>query len=166
MLNPANKRTPNLLVVDDSLDNLFLLESILQAFGYEVTTAEDGYSALLKVEQSPPDLILLDVMMPGINGYEVIQRIRQNRKLPFIPILLITAADRLDFGVNFNMRAEAILYKPLEINELLAQVQNLLDSKYKREAQNSLSFFMDKKPARLSILVDDNAFETSLHGGG
>ncbi|NEP20094.1 MAG: response regulator, partial [Leptolyngbya sp. SIO4C1] len=85
----------HILAVDDSADNLFLLESILsECDDYRVSFAEDGGTALEKVTQSPPDLLLLDIMMPGIDGYEVTRRIRQNERLPYIPILLITAHDQ------------------------------------------------------------------------
>lgn len=67
-----------ILVVDDLSDNLFLLQTSLEAEGYNVDTADNGSSALEKVEASPPDLILMDVMMPDMNGYEVTQQIRQN----------------------------------------------------------------------------------------
>jgi CheY-like chemotaxis protein len=85
-----------ILVVDDLSDNLFLLQTILEAEGYEVETADNGRSALAKIEASPPDLILMDVMMPEMNGYEVTRQIRQNQSIPFMPILLVTAYDQVN----------------------------------------------------------------------
>jgi CheY-like chemotaxis protein len=83
-----------ILAVDDSLDNLFLIESILDDPDYHITCVESGHEALNIVGQTPPDVILLDVMMPGLDGYAVTQRIRDNTNLPYIPILLITAHDQ------------------------------------------------------------------------
>lgn len=82
-----------ILVVDDFALNVSLLQTALEAEGYEVDTATNGNSALAKIEASPPDLVLLDVMMPGMDGYEITQCIRQNENLPFIPILLVTGSD-------------------------------------------------------------------------
>lgn len=109
-----------ILVVDDVPDNLFLLQMILEAEGYDVDTADNGSLALVLISAEPPDLVLLDVMMPDINGFEVTLRLRQNDKLPFIPILLITAHEEpwaiegLDIGANDFIR------KPIEVDGLLA----------------------------------------------
>ena len=80
-----------ILIVDDIVDNLFLLQTVLEAEGYEVEVADNGRFAVAKVEAAPPDLILLDVMLLDMSGYEVTQRIRQNQELPYIPLLLVTA---------------------------------------------------------------------------
>ena len=84
-------KVDHILAVDDTRDNLILVQTLLESEGYEIDLVSDGASALQKVAQSPPDLILLDVMMPGMNGYEVTRRIRRNPDLSYIPILLITA---------------------------------------------------------------------------
>ena len=86
-----NTKAKRLLIVDDIEDNLFLLEAILTEEGYEVDSAKNGKEALAKIEASPPDLVLLDAMMPGMDGYEVTRRIRENKKIPFLPVILITA---------------------------------------------------------------------------
>src|SRR5678815_35563 len=75
-----------ILIVDDHEDNIELLRARLEARGYAIESAMDGEQALRCVEQSPPDLILLDVMMPRIDGFEVVRRLKANRKLPFIPV--------------------------------------------------------------------------------
>ncbi len=93
----------HILVVDDSPDNVFLIQTILEEEGYAIATAEDGAAALAQIEQSPPDLVLLDVMMPGMDGFEVTKRIRQNKKLSFIPILLITAHDKPSVAQGLDM---------------------------------------------------------------
>lgn len=111
-----------ILVVDDLFDNLVLLQTVLEAEGYQVELAENGQSALAKVEASPPDLILLDVMMPGMNGYEVTQQIRQNSELPYIPILLVTAHSEPKAVQGLTAGANDFIRKPIDFDELLARV--------------------------------------------
>lgn len=115
-----------ILVVDDLSDNLFLLQTVLEAEGYEVDTANNGSLALSKVEDSPPDLILLDVMMPDMNGYEVTQQIRQNENVPFIPILLVTAHEDADAMEGLALGANDFIRKPIEFDKLLARIRAFL----------------------------------------
>jgi CheY-like chemotaxis protein len=118
--------TKRILVVDDIEDNVSLLQVILTEEGYEVDTAIDGRSALVKIEASPPDLLLLDAMMPKMDGYEVTRRIRQNNKLPFIPILLITAYVEADVPKGLELGANDFIRKPIDYDELLARVKSTL----------------------------------------
>jgi CheY-like chemotaxis protein len=115
-----------ILVVDDLSDNLFLLRTVLEAEGYEVDTANSGRSALEKLEGSPPDLILMDVMMPGMNGYETTQRIRQNQTLPFIPIMLVTAHEDAEAVQGLALGANDFIRKPIEFDKLLARIEAFL----------------------------------------
>lgn len=123
-------KTDHILVVDDSPDNLFLVQTILEEEGYEITLAEDGRSALAQIEQSPPDLVLLDVMMPEMDGFEVTKRIRENPKLPFMPILLITASNQPSVVKGLDSGADDFIRKPVEFDELLARVRSLLRLKH------------------------------------
>lgn len=123
MLNINSYR---ILVVDDLMDNLFLLQTLLETEGYQVETADSGKQALSKVWESPPDLILLDVMMPGMNGYEVTKQIRQNNALPFIPILLVTAHEDSNAIKGLDMGANDFVRKPIDFDELLARVRSFL----------------------------------------
>ncbi len=122
----SNTKVHRILVVDDIADNYLLLQTILEQEEYQVEVADSGYAALEMVAANPPDLILLDVMMPEINGLEVTQRIRQNSHLPFIPILLITGDKQVEDSKAFNMGANGLLYKPLNLNLLLEQIQKNL----------------------------------------
>lgn len=112
-----------ILVVDDFAHNVFLLQSALEEEGYEVDTATNGRSALAKIEAQPPDLVLLDVMMPGMNGYEVTRRIRENKNLPFIPILLVTACEETSVEEGLNLGANDFIRKPINLDQLLERIQ-------------------------------------------
>lgn len=122
-------RTTQILVVDDIAHNYLLIEMILKLEGYQVELADSGYAALERVEANPPDLMLVDVMMPGIDGFEVTRRIRQNNRLPFIPILLITGSDQIEESQAFDMGANGLVYKPFDLYRLLEQVQDILHAK-------------------------------------
>jgi CheY-like chemotaxis protein len=122
----GTQQAKRILVVDDLEDNVFLLQSMLTEEGYEVDSAKNGKSALAKIEASPPDLVLLDAMMPGMDGYEVTRRIRQNKKLPFIAILLITAYDNANVPEGLNLGANDFIRKPIDYDELMARIQAFL----------------------------------------
>lgn len=123
-------KVDRILIVDDSPDNLFLVQATLGESEYEIYLAEDGKTALAKVNKLLPDLILLDVMMPGMDGYEVTKRIRQNNDLPYIPILLITAHERSSVVKGLDIGADDFIRKPLDVDELLARVRSLLRLKH------------------------------------
>ncbi|MGB3518087.1 MAG: hybrid sensor histidine kinase/response regulator [Elainellaceae cyanobacterium] len=132
-------RTPRLLAVDDTTDNLILLEAILEDEGYDIHCVTDGMSALWHVESQPPDLILLDVMMPEMDGYEVTRRIRQNPNLPFIPIVLITAHDESNLVEGLDLGADDFVRKPVNPDELLARVRSLLRLKRSIDLQTQMA---------------------------
>jgi CheY-like chemotaxis protein len=125
-----SSKADRILVVDDSPDNLFLVQTILEEEGYAITLAEDGRAALKQIDLYPPDLVLLDVMMPGMDGYEVTKRIRENQKLPFMPILLITAFEGPSVVKGLDTGADDFIRKPVEVDELLARVRSLLRLKH------------------------------------
>jgi CheY-like chemotaxis protein len=114
-----------ILVVDDFELNVSLLQTALEAEGYAVDTATNGDAALAKIEKSPPDLLLLDVMMPGMNGYELTRCIRQNEKLPYIPILLVTATFETCAIEELNIKADDFIRKPLNLERLLARIESI-----------------------------------------
>jgi two-component system, sensor histidine kinase and response regulator len=120
----------NILVVDDVYDNLLLLEAVLQEDDYEIILAEDSKTALNIVEQSPPDLILLDIMMPELDGYEFTRRIRRNKNLPYIPVLLITAHIYSSVVEGLDAGADDFIRKPFDPDELNARVRSLLRLKH------------------------------------
>ncbi|WP_271253100.1 sensor histidine kinase [Pseudanabaena sp. Chao 1811] len=124
------KSPDRLLIVDDVPDNLFLVRTILEEEGYEIIAASNGHEALKIIESEPIDLVLLDVMMPLMDGYEVTRRIRAMKDLPFIPILLITAYDRANAVKGLDLGADEFIRKPIEADELLARVRSLLRLKH------------------------------------
>lgn len=134
-----SSNSDKILVVDDSPDNVFLIKTILEEEGYTVSTAENGASALAQIETSACDLVLLDLMMPGIDGYEVTKRIRQNMALPFIPILLITAHDSPNVAQGLDLGADDFIRKPVTVDELLARVRSLLRLKHSIDERDEIA---------------------------
>ena len=120
--------TGRILVVDDLPMNIRLLEGILIPEGYTVDSAESGEEALDKVFNDPPDLILLDVMMPKMNGYEVCRKIRKNKSLPYVPIIYITASELEQKNIIEGLEAggDDYIRKPFEIAELLERIMSCL----------------------------------------
>lgn len=123
----VDNRPARILVVDDHPDNIQLLRVRLEAQGYTIESAEDGQAALDQVYASPPDLLLLDVMMPKMDGMEVVQRIKNDRTLPFIPVILQTALDSTDDMVQgLDAGADDYIAKPINFRELEARIKSLL----------------------------------------
>ncbi|MFQ4138456.1 response regulator [Nodosilinea sp. PGN35] len=116
-----------LLIVDDSLENLRFLAKTLKGQGYGVRCARSGTMALMAVNTTQPDLILLDIRMPEMDGYEVCQRLKANPSTQAIPIIFLSALDEaLDKVKAFGLGAADYLSKPFQIEELLARVANQL----------------------------------------
>jgi signal transduction histidine kinase len=115
-----------ILAVDDIPDNLLLIQLALEQEGYQVVLAHNGETALRQIKQAPPGLILLDVMMPGMDGYEVTKRVRQDRNIPFIPILLVTAREESSLVEGLDAGADEFVRKPFQIDELQARVRSML----------------------------------------
>lgn len=139
-----------ILAVDDSPDNLFLIETILDEPQYHVTCVESGDAAIKAVYRSWPDLILLDVMMPDMDGYEVTRQLRRDQTLPYIPILLITAHDRSSLVEGLDAGADEFIRKPVDVNELRARVRSMLRLKRSMDAQSQMIRQRDDFVARLT----------------
>lgn len=118
---------PKILVVDDNPNNLNILSEILDEYGYEIFFALDGESALKRAELGNPDLILLDVMMPGMDGFEVCQNLKDNPETTDIPVIFMTALDSAQDKVEaFELGAVDYITKPVEPLEVLARVKTHL----------------------------------------
>lgn len=118
----------SILVVDDIHDNCFLLQTFLELEGYEVDTAESGTEAIAKIELNLPTLVLLDVMMPEMNGYEVVENIRQNLHLPNLPILLVTGMDISAIPLIEQTHVNGVIHKPVDFDQLLEKVHAFIPS--------------------------------------
>ena len=116
-----------ILIIDDDVAINELIKVNLELQGYEVIQAYNGTEGFALVKQEAPSLVILDVMMPEVDGFTVAQRIRQNQELSEIPIIMLTALSQLNDKVNgFNLGVDDYLTKPFEIEELLVRVRALL----------------------------------------
>lgn len=116
-----------ILVVDDDEAINELLKINLELFGYDVITAKDGIQGFTLAKQEIPDLIVLDVMMPDVDGYTVAKRVRENSQTKDIPILMLTALNQLENKVKgFDIGVDDYLVKPFEMEELKVRVRALL----------------------------------------
>lgn len=121
-----------ILCVDDELLNLELLDAILTSEGYEIIRANEGYEALSILKRDEVDLVLLDVMMPGINGYEVCQLIKASAATSRVPVIMITALSSKDDRIkSIEVGAEDFITKPFEKIEVLMRIRKLLEIKEK-----------------------------------
>lgn len=134
----------DILVVDDTPDNLRLLIRILQKNGYKVRPVTNGYSAIDAIQSSPPDLILLDIMMPDIDGYQLCQNLKASALFSDIPIIFLSA---LEEGINkakaFEVGGVDYITKPFQVKEVLARVSNQL-------AVRSLQIELQQKNQKLT----------------
>lgn len=124
---PETNTNPTVLVVDDNETNVELICMHLKPFQYQITKAYDGEQALEIVENNPPDLILLDLMMPKMSGYEVCEKLKKNPKTAFIPIIIVTALRELDDKIKaIEFGADDFLIKPFNKLELTTRIKSLL----------------------------------------
>ena len=135
-----------LLIVDDEPQVRKLLETLLQHEGYQTLTASSGEEALLLVAQQPPDLILLDIMMPGMDGYDVASQLKGNAATANIPIIMLTALSESEARISgLETGAEEFLSKPVEHIELWLRVRNLLRLKAHSDQLKSHSLMLEQQ---------------------
>lgn len=126
-LEPAPETAPNILLVDDTPANLRLLMEILMNQGYQVRPVTDGKRAIAAAQLYPPDLVLLDIKMPGLDGYGVCQALKADERTCDIPIIFLTVLDEpVDKAKGFELGGIDYITKPFEALELLARVKNQL----------------------------------------
>lgn len=153
-----SKYLADILIVDDSLNNLRILSKILTDKGYKVRKAIDGKRALKTVQVVTPDLILLDIMMPGMDGYEVCRCLKRMPTIRDIPVIFISALDdEMDKVLAFGIGGVDYIHKPFQLQEVLARVENHLTL---RQQQKQL----EEQNARLQQEIKERQkAEAALH---
>lgn len=127
MNSPSTVPKGNILIVDDTPDNLRLLSSTLMKRGYKVRSVINGAMALMGAQAAPPDLIMLDIKMPDMDGYEVCQRLKADERTREIPVIFISALDEvLDKVKAFSNGGVDYIQKPYQVEEVLARIENQL----------------------------------------
>lgn len=122
---PASPMSNPILVVEDNEDLLVLFKLVLESAGYQVATADNGTDALKYIDKIQPQMILMDIMMPEISGLQVARNIKQRKDYRSLPILLVSALDRLEDEQLQNSKADDILYKPFDLDDLIFKVEQL-----------------------------------------
>lgn len=149
------KRT--ILVVDDVPVNIQLLTTYLSSVGYNVISAQDGEEALQKLRTENPDLVLLDVMMPKLNGFQVCEQIKNDENTSFVPVIMVTALNELEDKIRgMEAGADDFISKPFNKLELLARVKSLLRIKFLNEElkEKVVQLEMAKEKLRQLAITD------------
>ena len=145
------KTPPLILIVDDNLTNLDILQARLEAHNYKIITATDGKAGLAMAKEKQPDLILLDIMMPKMDGIEVCQHLRADSSLPFMPIILVTAkADPKDVVAGLEAGGDEYLTKPVDHAALVARVKSMLRIKALHDTVLEQSAKLEAQSAQLA----------------
>ena len=132
-------------MVDDHPQNVELLEAYLIPEGYDVITAFDGIEALEKVAEGPPDIVLLDVMMPRMDGYEVCRTMKEDEATRFIPIVMVTALKELEDKIkSIESGADDFLTKPVHRLELQTRVRSLLRVRHLTNERDRLLAYLQE----------------------
>lgn len=127
MKENIENETKRLLLIDDDPNLILLVQDYLEFQGYDVMTADNGKEALDVLEQNIPDLIICDIMMPEMDGYELVKRIRQDSRVSWIPVIFLSAKGQTNDRVKgLETGADVYLVKPFEPEELVAQVESSL----------------------------------------
>jgi len=147
-------KPPQILVVDDNQESVDLLVYFLRPAGYEIQTASDGFAAIEQVEKNPPDIILLDVMLPKMDGFQVCEKLKKNKRTIHIPVVMITALKELKDKIKaLEAGADDFISKPFDSVELLARVKSLLRLKHFHDAL--LQRNRDLERQRQALLRED-----------
>ncbi|HEY9851407.1 MAG TPA: response regulator [Leptolyngbyaceae cyanobacterium] len=137
-----------ILIVDDTLENINLLGTMLAEYGYKVRKALNGQLALMGVQTSPPDLILLDINMPEMNGYEVCKKLKESNNTCDIPVIFLSALDDvLDKVKAFSVGGVDYISKPFQFEEVLARVENHLTIQRLQNSLNEQNVLLQKSEA-------------------
>ncbi len=142
--------TPKILIVDDNKENIDLIAYFLKPQNYNIVTASDGVEALEKVETEQPDIILLDIMLPKMDGFQVCEHIKKNQETRFIPVIMITALKELKDKIRaLEVGADDFISKPFENVELLTRVKSLLRIKRYHDQLEEKNLELEEKNREL-----------------
>lgn len=145
------KTPPLILIVDDNLTSLDILQARLEANNYKILTATDGKAGLAMAKEKQPDLILLDIMMPKMDGIEVCQHLRADSSLPFMPIIMVTAkADPKDVVAGLEAGGDEYLTKPVDHAALVARVKSMLRIKALHDTVLEQAARLEEQSAQLA----------------
>ena len=128
-----------ILVVDDQRTNAEMIAGLLRNLGYEIDIAQDGDEALRLVEAKAPDLIVSDILMPGIDGYELCRRLRASSATALLPVILVTSAEQTERIKGVEAGADDFLTRPVNWPELFGRVRRLLQVKGLQDAFKNLN---------------------------
>jgi DNA-binding response OmpR family regulator len=121
---------PKVLIVDDTVSELEVLSRILQKANIETIQATNGEDAIAMIAADPPDLVVLDVIMPGMNGFEVIRELRANQKTEKLPVIFCSQKNtQIDYSWGLDMGADAYLSKPIDPQQFINTIQRFLSRK-------------------------------------
>jgi DNA-binding NarL/FixJ family response regulator len=150
-----------LLVVDDEPNLLRAVAAALRAEGYEVVTARNGREALVRVAESVPDLVISDIRMPGMDGYQIAGHLRSSQRTALVPIIFLTAKDETaDRVAGFRSGVDAYITKPFEPDELLAVIQSILSRVERTHSEIArLVGASSDAESRLSTIQDEDLTE-------
>jgi adenylate cyclase len=163
MFRPLKDQPFRVLIVDDVKANIDLVEASLAPMGYNTTRAENGLQCLEMVRKDPPDLILLDVMMPGISGFQVCYQLKQDPEFRHIPIILVTALDGVEDRISgIEAGCDDFISKPFDRHELLARVKSLLrlkrlEERERFQVRRALERYVDSNVAQEILSHDGEA---------
>ena len=154
-----------ILVVDDDLGTRLSIGDYLELSGYEVVTANDGQQGLVMVNKHHPDLIVTDIIMPQMNGYELVRQVRQQPNFRLLPVILLTARTQTQERIlGYQSGCDLYLPKPFELEELAAAINNLLERSQIIQSEYKLSLQEDLKKADSVNQTDwNNDGETQLY---
>ena len=154
-----------ILVVDDDLGTRLSIGDYLELSGYEVVTANDGQQGLVMVNKHHPDLIVTDIIMPQMNGYELVRQVRQQPNFRLLPVILLTARTQTQERIlGYQSGCDLYLPKPFELEELAAAINNLLERSQIIQSEYKLSLQENLKKADSVNQTDlSNDRETQLH---
>ena len=144
-----------LLIIEDDPTALRLIEYTLKQRGYQVMTTRNGLEGIITAQKEEPDLIILDIMLPGIDGFEVCKRLRAGAQTAKIPILIISAKiQKEDINTGFRSGADDYLCKPASPSEIITRVENLLGKKSSGQSKMVLFINSNEIPGMTMILVN------------